>query len=213
MDAEFWHKRWKANDIGFHLGQANPALVHYFKEHKLERGGRVFVPMCGKTRDIAWLLDNGYRVAGAELSPTASKQLFKELAISPETSVAAGLTHYAAQNIDIFVGDIFDLAADRLGPVDAIYDRAALVALPAEMRLRYTAHLRSITNNAPQLLLSFEYDQRLMEGPPFSVNAEEIQRHYGDRYHLTLLESTDIDGGMKGICPAREQIWLLQNKR
>ena len=98
-----------------------------------------------------------------------------------------------------------------LGLVDAIYDRAALVALPEEMRNRYTAHLMEITDKAPQLLICYEYDQNLMEGPPFSVSNEEINLHYRDSYHLTPIESANVPGGIKGKGPAKENVWLLQN--
>ncbi|NER51011.1 MAG: thiopurine S-methyltransferase [Symploca sp. SIO1A3] len=211
MDASFWLQKWKKNDIGFHKSEANPVLVKYFPELSLEKGTRVFLPLCGKTLDIPWLLSHGYRVAGAELSEIAIEQLFIELGVEPKISGAGNVKHYSAKNIDIFVGDIFDLSGNMLGPVDAIYDRAALVALPEEMRNRYTAHLTEITDKAPQLLVSYEYDQKLIEGPPFSVSNEEVNQHYRDNYDLTLIVSTNIPGGLKGKYAAKENVWLLQN--
>lgn len=211
MDASFWHQRWGNNEIGFHEREANPLLVKYFKTLSLTKGGRVFLPLCGKTLDIGWLLSNGYRVAGAELSKIAIEQLFAELGVEPKISTQGGLDHYSAKDIDIFVGDIFDLSRQMLGPVDAIYDRAALVALPVEMRHRYTAHLTEITHKAPQLLICCEYDQSLMEGPPFSITNEEVNQHYRNRYDLTLMVSRDVAGGLKGKCAAKENVWLLKN--
>ena len=210
MDTTFWLQKWEKNDIAFHEREANPSLVKYFRELSLVKGSRVFIPLCGKTLDIAWLLSNGYHVAGAELSQTAIEQLFMGLGVKPNISRSGEISHYSAKNIDIFVGDIFKLSKKMLGPVDAIYDRAALVALPESMRDRYAKHLMEITDQAPQLLLSFEYDQKLMEGPPFSVSNAEVNQHYRDRYNLTLLASTDIPGGLKG-CPAKENVWLLKN--
>jgi len=211
MDASFWLQKWKNNNIGFHKSEANPILVKYFQKLSLEKGTRVFLPLCGKTLDIAWLLSHGYRVAGAELIEIAIEQLFMELEVEPKISRAGDVKHYRAKNIDIFVGDIFNLSGKMLGRVDAIYDRAALVALPEEMRNLYTVHLKEITEQAPQLLVSYEYDQNLMEGPPFSVSNEEVNRHYRDSYNLTLMVSTNVPGGLKGKCAAQENIWLLQN--
>ncbi|HTN44465.1 MAG TPA: thiopurine S-methyltransferase [Nitrospiria bacterium] len=210
MDPSFWHQRWQKNEIPFHAREANPLLVKYFKELSVAKGRRVFLPLCGKTLDIAWLLSHGYRVAGAELSKIAVEQLFSELGVEPKISGVGQADHHGAENIDIYVGDFFDLSRRMLGPVDAIYDRAALVALPEAMRPRYTAHLTAITDNAPQLLISYEYDQSLMDGPPFSVSNEEVKKHYRDRYDLTLLASTDVPGGLKGKCAAKENVWLLQ---
>jgi thiopurine S-methyltransferase len=210
MEASFWHQRWENNEIAFHEKEANPLLVKYVAALSLAKGSRVFVPLCGKTLDIHWLLSQGYRVAGAELSTIAIEQLFKELGVEPQVSSAGDVDHYRAPNIDIFVGDIFHVSRKVLGPVDAIYDRAALVALPEDLRKRYTAHVTAMTDQAPQLLICYEYDQRLMEGPPFSISNEEVERHYRDRYKLTLLESRDVPGGLKGKCAARENAWLLQ---
>ena len=210
MDASFWLQRWNNNDIGFHRSDANPVLDTYFKELSLTKSSRVFVPLCGKTLDIAWLLSNGYRVAGVELVEMAIEQLFTELRVEPKISETGEVKHYSAKNIDIFVGNIFDVSSKMLGRVDAVYDRAALVALPEDMRNRYTTHLMEITDKAPQLLVSYEYDQNVMAGPPFSVSNEEVNQHYRDRYDLTLIKSTNVPGGLKGKCAANENVWLLQ---
>ncbi len=211
MDSSFWKDRWERSEIGFHEKQANPFLVKYFKELSLAKGSRVFVPLCGKTLDIAWLLSHGYRVAGAELSEIAVKELFAGLGVKPKISEVGRVSRYRAQSIDIFLGDLFHVTREMLGPVDAIYDRAALVALPKEMRDRYTEHLVQIADNAPQLVIAYEYDQRVIDGPPFSVSNDEVRRHYTDSYDLTLLVSSDVPGGLKGKCPATENVWLLKN--
>ena len=212
MDTNFWLQKWEKNEITFHEGEANPALVKYIKELSLAKGSRVFIPLCGKTLDIAWLLSKGYRVAGAELSKKAIEELFSGLGVKLKISASGKVSHYSAENIDIFVSNIFDVSKKMLGSVDAIYDRAALVALPEEIRHRYAKHLMEITDQAPQLLITYEYDQTLQEGPPFSVSNEEVNQHYKDRYDLTLLESINIPGGLKGKCPATENVWLLGKK-
>jgi thiopurine S-methyltransferase len=209
VDTSFWHRKWEEGEIGFHESDINKLLVSYLHHLSLVKSDRVFVPLCGKTLVISWLLANGYRVAGAELSRIAIEQLFAELGVRPEISAVGLMDRYSAPNIDIFVGDIFDLSSEMLGPVDAVFDRAALVALPDKMRNRYAAHLTKITGMAPQLLICYEYDQSLMAGPPFSVSNEEVRRHYGD-YDLALILSTDLPGGLKGVCSAMENLWLLK---
>lgn len=212
MEASFWHEKWESNQIGFHASEANPLLVKHIKQLDLNKNDRIFIPLCGKTLDIAWLLSQGYQVAGAELSQIAIEQLFDELGLTPEISQAGSLSHYKAENIDIFVGDIFDLGPDKLGNIDAVFDRAALVALPLETRKKYTAHLTTITNNAPQLLICFEYDQSVMNGPPFSIVSTEVEQHYAANYSLTSLDRPILKGGLKGRTEAVEAVWLLSNK-
>lgn len=210
MEPNFWHNKWHKNEIGFHLAQANPLLVKYFSALQLKQGARVFLPLCGKTLDIAWLLAQGFRVVGAELSQIAIDDLFKQLNLTPNITQTGDLTLYQADNLDVFVGDIFKLTPEMLGVVDAIYDRAALVALPEEMRKDYTAHLMILTNKAPQLLICFEYDQTIHAGPPFSISAAEVKQHYQAHYNLSLLASENMADGLKGKYPATEQVWQLK---
>lgn len=209
MEKEFWHRKWEKDEIAFHERRANPLLANHFSKLSLPEGSRVFVPLCGKTLDIHWLLDQGYRVAGVELSKIAVDQLFADLNMTPQVANEGALLHYSADRIDIFVGDLFALSTHMLGAVDAIYDRAALIALPAEQRKRYASHVTEISRNAAQLLVCLEYDQSLMQGPPFSVDDDEVNQQYAGSYRLTLLEKAPIAGGFKGKIPATEPVWLL----
>ena len=211
MDANFWHQRWGKNEIGWHETRVNPLLVQHFNELGLEKGSRIFIPLCGKTLDISWLHAQGYRIAGAELSKVAIEQLFTELDLQPNISALGEGEQWSAKHIDIFVGDIFALSTKTLGHVDGIYDRAALVAFPEDMRNRYARHLIEITAKAPQLLICYDYDQRCIDGPPFSIPDQQVKRQYASAYHLKLLSSTEVPGGLKGKCPANEKAWLLSN--
>ena len=216
MKHDFWHQKWEKNEIGFHLPDANTLLVQHFSTLNLKPESnpkispRIFLPLCGKTLDIAWLLAQGYRIAGAELSSIAIEGLFKSLNLMPTIKTLGEVTHYSAPNIDIFVGDIFKVSPNMLGVVDAVYDRAALVALPEDIRKLYTTHLITLTNHAPQLLICFEYDQSLHAGPPFSISADEVKQHYQVSYDFTLLGSAAVIGGLKGLCPATEHVWWLK---
>ena len=210
MHHDFWHQKWNKGEIGFHLSEANPLLVGYFSALGLEQGARVFLPLCGKTLDIAWLMADGYHVLGAELSPIAIQDLFESLHLTPVTHQLGDVTHYSAPNIDIFVGDIFDVSPAMLGRVDAVCDRAALVALPDDMRLRYAKHLMALTGVATQLLICYEYDQTLVAGPPFSITPQAVAKYYQENYALHLLATVDVSGGMKGRCSATEHVFLLK---
>ena len=209
MEASFWHNRWQTNQTGWHERAVNPLLTAHFPFLNVPPGGRIFVPLCGKSLDLGWLLSRGYAVAGAELSELAVTQLFAELGMEPRISNIGKLRLYRGEKIDIFVGDIFDLPREILGPVDAVYDRAALVALPESMRPRYTAHLKAITGMAQQLVIGYEYDQTVVAGPPFSITSDELHRHYSGDYTLKLLARLEVPGGLKGKCPATEHIWRL----
>jgi len=212
MEASFWHNKWQRGEIAFHQSQANPLLVAHFEALNLPKGSRVFLPLCGKTLDIAWLLAGGYQVVGAELSEIAIDELFESLGLQPKITKVGALIHYSAENIDLFVGNIFDLTAEYVGPVNAIYDRAAIVALPADTRKKYAPHLLNITQAAPQLVIAYEYDQSVVDGPPFSVSEAELKQHYGTTYNLSALETREVEGGMKGQAASTETAWLLKSQ-
>ena len=145
-----------------------------------------------------------------ELHEPAVKALFDDLAVKPEITLCHQLKSYHYDRVCIFVGDLFDLTAEDLGHIDAVYDRAAIVALPETVRVRYAQHIIMLSDAAPQLLINYEYEQSVMNGPPFSVSNDELKIHYNSHYDMTLLEHCDVEGGLKGRCPATENVWLLQ---
>lgn len=208
MQPEFWLERWRNKQTGFHEPTPHSLLVAHFAALALEAGSRVFVPLCGKSLDIDWLLARGHRVAGAELSEDAVREVFDRLGLHPDVQPQGALVRWSAGDLDLFTGDIMELQAGQLGEVAAVYDRAALIALPSPMRAPYAAQLTRITRAAPQLLITLEYDQACMDGPPFPVTAAEVARLYADRT-ATLLAGTDVPGGLKGRCAATENAWLL----
>ncbi|MFT6899152.1 MAG: thiopurine S-methyltransferase [Paraglaciecola sp.] len=213
MEANFWHQIWADGHIAFHDSQAHTLLVEHLEKLQLAHNSRVFLPLCGKTRDIAWLLSQGYQVVGAELSEFAIIELFKELNIKPNIVDEGEFKRYHASNVDILVGNIFDIKPVDIGQVDAIYDRAALVALPADMRTLYSAHLVALSKGAAQLLITFEYCQEQLDGPPFSITQPEIMDHYAANYDIKRIVNKDVKGGLKGKVSAIETLWLLQKKR
>ena len=138
MEHSFWHSKWQKNEIGFHEPEGNALLVKYASflfgdDNPSTSLKRIFVPLCGKTRDIGWLLSKGCEVVGAELSEVAIIQLFEELGVEPTVTTTSNGKIYAKDGLTIYVGDIFKLTSSDLGDVTGIYDRAALVALPSPL--------------------------------------------------------------------------------
>lgn len=211
MNPEFWHTRWERGEIGFHESEANPMMTGNITHLNLKKGHKVLVPLCGKTRDISWLLTQGYRVVGVELSEMAVIELFEELEIKPDVMRTGLLDRYSSESLDVWVGDFFNLEPIALGSVDGIYDRGAFVALPFDTRRRYAAHLAKISQQAKQLLVCYEYDQAVMDGPPFSIASREIHDCYSDCYQLTEVYRERVSGGLKGNAEVEQVVWLLKS--
>ncbi len=216
MNPQFWHERWRDNRIGFHLDDVNPRLVEHWPGLELPVPARVLVPLCGKSIDMAWLRARGHDVVGVELSPIAVQAFFAEQHLQPRCEVTGDLVIWQAPGIEIFCGDIFAIDGERLGRVDALYDRAALIALPADVRPHYVDHLASLLpTGAPGLLLTLDYDAAAMDGPPFAVPDAEVTALAGSQWQLTPLGAPREALGdnprfaESGLTSAREQVWRL----
>jgi len=214
MKKEFWLERWQRAEIGFHQDEVNPHLPRYWPELK-QQSCRVFVPLCGKSLDMLWLRDQGNTVLGVELSEIAVSDFFQQQGISPAREVAGKFHCFEADGIRLLCGDFFDLGKAEMAQVKAVYDRASLVALPPEMRQRYARHLGRYPAARTQILLvTFDYPQEEMEGPPFAVSAEEVRALYGRYAEIRLLKQEDVleqnpRFKQRGMTRMDESIFLL----
>jgi thiopurine S-methyltransferase len=182
MQRDFWLERWHKNEIGFHLPDVNPRLRQFWPELGLPAGAPVFVPLCGKSLDLHWLAEQGHQVVGVELAEAAVRAFFAEAQRNSRIERGARLPCHCSGDIRIFCGDIMELTALELRDVAAVFDRAALIALPPRMRAHYVDHvLRIIPDGAQVLLVTLEYDQALVSGPPHAVLEDEVQALYGAR--------------------------------
>lgn len=160
MQADFWHARWANNQIGFHLDEVNPYLMRHLSRLRLQAGEQVLVPLCGKTLDLAWLAAQGLDVLGVELSEKAVSDFFAENGLQPAIDQLDGFRRYRAAGITLLQGDFFALQSGHLAGCRAFYDRAALIALPPDMRERYAGHLQAILPaRSLGLLVTIDYPQ------------------------------------------------------
>lgn len=190
MKPKFWLERWQNNQIGFHQTQFNALLLEHWPALELPKGADVFVPLCGKSLDMRWLEQNEHRVIGVELAQVAIQTYFAEGQEVAQQTQLEGVAAFSGAQTTIFHSDLFSLTAPMLETVSGLFDRGALVAMPSDMRARYVDHLlRIVPDGCRILLLTFEYDQNLVAGPPHSVTPEEVQALYGGRCQVEKLDS------------------------
>jgi thiopurine S-methyltransferase len=199
MKHEFWHQCWEDNTIGFHQQDVHVLLTEYFpkvlSQLATEREINMLVPLCGKTVDMIYLAQHG-RVIGCELSDIACRDFFKENSLSPQVSANGEFKHYQLDNLSLYQGDFFKLDKSHLGELDLIYDRAAMIALPVEMRLQYIEKLKSLlADHGKLLLVTLEYPQEQMDGPPFAISAEMVHQYF-QGYKIKELASNDLKDGV-----------------
>jgi len=193
MNPDFWHDRWHEGRIGFHQETVTPWLPKLWPTLALHAGSRVFVPLAGKSLDLLWLRAQGYRVLGVELSRLAVEQFFAEHGLTPRTRESRSGTHYAHDGIELICGDAFALDAEALADCDAVFDRAALIALPPALRQRYVGELYALLPSGCRgLLVTLEYPQDQKAGPPFSVDEAEVRALYERDWTVSVLERADI---------------------
>lgn len=192
MQHDFWHLRWQQNQIGFHNPEVNLHLKTFWPLLKAAPGQRVLVPLCGKSQDLLWLLAQGHSVVGIELSPLAVEAFFNDNGLIPTIRRHKDFRIYEVNDLQIFCGDFFSLHSHDLGKINAVYDRASLVALPPEMRIDYASKMSSLLESGTvTLLVSFDYLQHEMSGPPFSVNRTEIELLYRNWCEIECLYGED----------------------
>jgi thiopurine S-methyltransferase len=193
MEAGFWQQRWREGRIGFHQERISPMLEAHWDALALPRDSRVFVPLCGKTRDMGWLAARGHRILGVELSEIAVRQFFDENGLDPTRSDSPLGTHYRAGPYELIHGDAFALDTATLADCAAVFDRGALIALPSELRQRYAATAyANLPTGCRGLLVTLEYPPSEKQGPPFAVDDAQVRALFADRWRIDLLERRDI---------------------
>ncbi|MCU7836391.1 MAG: thiopurine S-methyltransferase [gamma proteobacterium symbiont of Taylorina sp.] len=202
MQHSYWLQRWQEKRIGFHLDAANPYLSSYLPLLGHSEDSHVFVPMCGKSHDLYYLHQQGYRVTGNELSDLAVKDFYTEQQLKASKSVLfdenskteqVELMLWTSPEVDIICGDFFALNKEQLHDITAVYDRGSLVALPYKMRKKYVKKLLKIVpKKVPILLVTLDYDEKEKKGPPFSVTEEEVFQLYSRYFDIRCLEIADI---------------------
>jgi thiopurine S-methyltransferase len=193
MNDDFWLQAWRDGNIGFNQAHASASLLKHWPVLQLAKGTQVFVPLAGKSIDMAWLAGQGHRVLGVELSPLAVAQFFDERKLRPEQHASRWGTRHVAGAFELICGNVFGLDPVVLADCAAVYDRAAIVAQPPDQRQRYLAQVYgALPNRCVGLMLAMEYPQREMQGPPFSVDEAEVRRHLEPVWQVDLLERNDI---------------------
>lgn len=218
MDPDFWQQRWSEGRIGFHQDRVTPLLEKHWDAVSVSAGARVFVPLAGKSLDMLWLAARGYRVLGVEVSPIAVEQFFAENLLSPRVTETTHGPIFTAGAIELLCGDAFALDAQALSDCAGVYDRAALIALPASMRERYVHELHGrLPFGCRGLLVTLDYPQTEKQGPPFSVEAEEVHRLYDRDWDVELLERRDILAAQpgfiaEGVSALHTEAWRIQRR-
>jgi len=193
QDPQFWHNKWQSDELGFHLEDTNASLVKYWPKLDVDHTCEVLVPLCGKSLDMVWLRQQGHTVLGVELSPIAAQDFFVENKIAYETTKRGKFQSFSGDGFTILVGDIFDLTKAETTNIKAVYDRAALIALPTPMQEKYVAHIKSILAPKTQtLLVALEYDPSELDGPPFSIKEPAVQAHFAPWCDISMLKTTAL---------------------
>ena len=200
METEFWHERWREGKIGFHQDRVSPMLEAHWDALGLADGCTVFVPLAGKSLDMDWLAPRGHSVLGVEISEIAVRQFFAERDLRPTITMTRYGAHFTHGAIELICGDAFALDAEALAGCAGVFDRAALIALPLDMRRRYADELYArLPSGCRGLLVTLEYPPHEKQGPPFTVDEAEVRSLFAPHWDIDLLERKDILADQPGF--------------
>lgn len=212
MEHQFWLERWQQDQIGFHQAEINQYLSEHWRQLGLPDGAPVFVPLCGKSLDMLWLREQGHPVVGVELSEKAVSAFFEENDITPQVDQEDGFKVYTSSGLRLLSGDFFALKPENIQGVRAVYDRAALIALPPEMRAEYAAHMEKLLPaGAHILLITMEYPEGTLEGPPFSVGEEEVHKLFDGAFKVERQALWEESEGPRGVS-VTEKVYTLTRR-
>lgn len=193
MEKKFWEEAWEQGNIGFHQKIIHSYLRRFYRRLGIAEGDSVFVPLCGKSLDMVWLQQQGAAVVGVEFSPLAVQAFFEENDLNALRDQQEPFESYSSGNLQLLCGDLFNLSQEEIGHARAVYDRASLVALPKAMRRCYAVKLATLLPSGSRVLLvSYDYDQAEMAGPPFAVSAEELAELFEVDFTIELLAEGDV---------------------
>ena len=193
MELSFWHERWENGEIGFHQSDFNPYLLKHWGDLNVPKGSKVFVPLAGKSNDMFWLSQQGYKVVGVELSSIAVKAFFADNELPYDVRPEGDYDLYYSENIEVLCGDFFALTPLMLAGTEAVFDRASLIAMPPELRIKYRDKMKEILPAGCKILLiCMQYPQEQMSGPPFSVHKDEVFELYQSGFNVDEIESIDV---------------------
>lgn len=194
MELSYWQSKWRKGKTGFHMNEGYAGLKEHWNSVQIKDNAIVLVPLCGKTKDLLFLSQQCRRVIGVEVSELAVREFIEENNLEAEEFTFADFTIYQTENIEIWQGDFFKLPKHKLPLLDLIYDKAALIALPQDMRANYAAKILELVSAHTKILLHlFFYLQEEMNGPPFSLPIEEVNSHFGKRFTIGILERKSLD--------------------
>ncbi len=186
-DNVLWLQCWRDRQTDFHQTGVNQLLTQFWPNLALAQGSRVFVPLCGKSLDMIWLAKQGHEVIGVELSPLAVRAFFRENRLQPVRRQVGKFTLWKHGRVSILCGDYFSLSRDDLGQIDTVYDRAALTALPEDLRPLYVAQLKLIVQDTTNVFLLTTEDAEEQETQSEAQDvAEEIKTLYAEDFKIDL---------------------------
>lgn len=216
MQPNFWLERWTRDQIGFHQRDINAMLQAHWSSLAMPAGAKIFVPLCGKSRDMLWLRAQGYEILGVEFIRKAVGDFFAENGLAPSVTAQPPFERWEADGVTLLCGDFFDLTAADLRDVRAVYDRASLIALPTDLRAHYVEHMSEVlAPGVESLLITLSYPANEMKGPPFSVSDAEVHSLYAATFTVTHLAAHDVlqessNFRARGVTALIEQAYRLR---
>jgi thiopurine S-methyltransferase len=181
-DVETWDWLWKNGGTPWVTESVHPLLSEYIDQLTLGRANcRTFVPLCGNTIDLKWLVEQGHRVVGLEVSETAILQFFERCGWEQEVKQLEGIENgklYTACDgrLQIYQCDMFAVSKDILGSFNCVWDRGSLGAISPDTRKGYVEIISSIVADDGRILLEVIEHEGTgnFHGPPYSLKEQDI---------------------------------------
>lgn len=220
MNKTYWLNRWETGNIRFNQPTPHRFLIKHYQSLGLHPHEQVFVPLCGKSIDMIWIMAQDQRVIGVEISPIAILDFLKENKLDAVEFKDGAFQVYQNASFTLYNGDLFNLTAKHLSEIKAVYDRGSLTAMPPNtLRSQYVDWVKNtIPENCKILLVVLEHGAPDVMEPPFSTTLEEVNLCFANQFSVTQLEREYIaeipaHWEARGVHDLYECAYLLQKNK
>jgi len=207
----FWQKKWDSLEIGFHQEYVSPLLEAHFDKilETKRKNDTCLVPLCGKTNDLLFLKNHFTEITGVEIIKAAVESFFIENNLQPKVENNT----YSYENLEIINDDFIKYPNSTIRKFDFIFDRASMIALPENLRIKYTDSVKKLLSEHSKIfLITIEYDSPKEIGPPFSIKETEVYSHYEDLNIEKIFEQNlgELSPKFKGI-QVTQKAFIIDN--
>lgn len=167
LDENYWNDRYKANETGWDIGHASPALIDYCAGLQSKETA-ILIPGCGYGHEVVELIAMGFKnLTVIDLSEEALEKL--KLMIGDKARMIKG--------------DFFELK----GQFDLVIEQTFFCAIDPALRKQYVRKVHDLLKPGGRLM-GLLFNRSFEGGPPFGGSKTEYEKLFSGLFKIKKME-------------------------